>query len=187
MNSLLGYLWSNCFFFRQVFLLISHKAGKAKWIEKRSVLSNQHLLGVDWTQRPCQGILLWLILFKGPLQGFLLLICPIRLQRPCFGFLVRFTVVGLPFSNACRIASSVALFVLFFVILLLTTFSAHSRDFVSYWLVVTCNYVIISTSILLRALFYSKVVNNWRRSLTETFFINIFFFYVRSCPPSHFS
>ena len=26
-------------FFRQVFLLISHKAGKAKWIEKRSVRS----------------------------------------------------------------------------------------------------------------------------------------------------
>ena len=43
MNSLLGYLWSNCFFFRQVFLLISHKAGKAKWIEKHSVLSNQSL------------------------------------------------------------------------------------------------------------------------------------------------
>ena len=39
MNSLLGYLWSNCFFFRQVFLLISHKARKAKWIEKRSVRS----------------------------------------------------------------------------------------------------------------------------------------------------
>ena len=39
MNSLLGYLWSNCFFFCQVFLLISHKAGKAKWIEKRSVRS----------------------------------------------------------------------------------------------------------------------------------------------------
>ena len=39
MNSLLGYLWSNCFFFRQVFLLISHKARKAKWIEKRSVHS----------------------------------------------------------------------------------------------------------------------------------------------------
>ena len=40
MNSLLGYLWSKCFFFsRQVFLLISHKARKAKWIEKRSVRS----------------------------------------------------------------------------------------------------------------------------------------------------
>ena len=39
MNSLLGYSWSNCFFFRQVFLLISHKARKAKWIEKRSVRS----------------------------------------------------------------------------------------------------------------------------------------------------
>ena len=39
MNSLLGYLWSNCFFFHQLSLLISHKAGKAKWIEKRSVRS----------------------------------------------------------------------------------------------------------------------------------------------------
>ena len=39
MNSLLRYLWSNCFLFRHVFLLISHKAGKAKWIEKRSVRS----------------------------------------------------------------------------------------------------------------------------------------------------
>jgi len=28
------------------------------------------LLGVDWTQRPCQGILLWLILFKGPSRDF---------------------------------------------------------------------------------------------------------------------
>ena len=36
---LISYLWSNCFFFRQVFLLISNKAGKAKWIEKRSVRS----------------------------------------------------------------------------------------------------------------------------------------------------
>ena len=101
--------------------------------------------------------------------------------------------MGLSFSNACRIASSVALFVLaslvfqflvfrfylsyfvhyflcglffsiffalFFVIFLLTPLSALSRDFVSYSLVVTCNYVITSTSILFKALFYSKVVNN---------------------------
>ena len=108
----------------------------------------------------------------------------------------------LSFSNACRIASSVKLFVLaslvfmfylayfvhcslcglfsiffallilFFVIFLLTPLSALSRDFVSYSLVVTCNYVITSTSILFKALFYSKVVDNWRRSLTETFLLN---------------
>ena len=120
--------------------------------------------------------------------------------------------MGLSFSNACRIASSVALFVLaslvfqflvfrfylsyfvhyflcslffsiffallilFFVIFLLTPLSALSRDFVSYSLVVTCNYVIISTSILFKALSYSKVVNNWRRSLTETFLLNFLSF-----------
>ena len=28
------------------------------------------LLGVDWTQRPCQGISLWFILFKGPSRDF---------------------------------------------------------------------------------------------------------------------
>ena len=120
--------------------------------------------------------------------------------------------MGLSFSNACRIASSVALFVLaslvfqflvfrfylsyfvhyflcglffsiffallilFFVIFLLTPLSALSRDFVSYSLVVTCNYVITSTSILFKALSYSKVVNNWRRSLTETFLLNFLSF-----------
>ena len=65
-----------------------------------------------------------------------------------------------------------ALLILFFVIFLLTPLSALSRDFVSYSLVVTCNYVITSTSILFKALFYSKVVDNWRRSLTETFLLN---------------
>ena len=35
----ISYIWSNCFFFCQVFPLISNKAGKAKWIEKRSVRS----------------------------------------------------------------------------------------------------------------------------------------------------
>ena len=121
--------------------------------------------------------------------------------------------VGLSFSNACRIASSVALFVfvslvfwslvfrfylsyfvhyflcglffsifcalliLFFVIFLLTLLSAVSRDFVSYSLVVTFNYVITSTSILFKALFYSKVVNNWRRSQTETSLLNFLSFF----------
>ena len=120
--------------------------------------------------------------------------------------------MGLSFSNACRIASSVALFVLaslvfqflvfrfylsyfvhyflcglffsiffallilFFVIFLLKPLSALSRDFVSYSLVVTCNYVITSTSILFKALSYSKVVNIWRRSLTETFLLNFLSF-----------
>ena len=69
-----------------------------------------------------------------------------------------------------------ALLILFFVIFLLTPLSALSRDFVSYSLVVTCNYVITSTSILFKALFYSKVVNNWRRSLTETFLLNFLSF-----------
>ena len=69
-----------------------------------------------------------------------------------------------------------ALLILFFVIFLLTPLSALSRDFVSYSLVVTCNYVITSTSILFKALFYSKVVNNWRRSLTETFSLNFLSF-----------
>ena len=42
-----------------------------------------------------------------------------------------------------------ALLILFFVIFLLAPLSALSRDFLSYSLVVTCNYVITSTSILL--------------------------------------
>ena len=67
-----------------------------------------------------------------------------------------------------------ALLILFFVIFLLAPLSALSHDFVSYSLVVTCNYVITSTSILFRALCYSKVVNNWRRSLTKTFLLNFF-------------
>ena len=69
-----------------------------------------------------------------------------------------------------------ALLILFFVIFLLTPLSALSRDFVSYSLDVTCNYVITSTSILFKALFYSKVVNNRRRSLTETFSLNFLSF-----------
>ena len=64
-----------------------------------------------------------------------------------------------------------ALLILFFVIFFLAPLSALSRDFVSYSLVVTRNYVITSTSILFKALFSSKVVNNWR-SLTETFLLN---------------
>ena len=120
--------------------------------------------------------------------------------------------MGLSFSNASHIASSVALFVLasllfwflgfkfylsylvhyflygmffsiffallilFFVIFLLALLSALSRDFVSYSLVVICNYVITSTLILFKALFYSKVVNSWRRSLTETFLLNFLSF-----------
>ena len=64
-----------------------------------------------------------------------------------------------------------ALLILFFVIFFLAPLSALSRDFVSYSLVVTRNYVITSTSILFKALFCSKVVNNWR-SLTETFLLN---------------
>ena len=69
-----------------------------------------------------------------------------------------------------------ALLILFFVIFLLTPLSALSRDFVSYSLVVTCNYVITSTSILFKALFYSKVVNYWRRSLTEMFLLHFLYF-----------
>ena len=42
---------------------------------------------------------------------------------------------------------------------------------------VTCHYVITSTSILFKALFYSKVVNNWRRSQTEKSLLNFFIFF----------
>ena len=80
-----------------------------------------------------------------------------------------------------------ALSILFFVIFLLKPLSALSRDFVSYSVVVACNYVITSTSILFKALFHSQFVNNWRKSLTETFLLNFLsFFNVRSCPSSHF-
>ena len=80
-----------------------------------------------------------------------------------------------------------ALSILFFVIFLLKPLSALSRDFVSYSVVVACNYVITSTSILFKALFRSQFVNNWRKSLTETFLLNFLsFLNVRSCPSSHF-
>ena len=80
-----------------------------------------------------------------------------------------------------------ALSILFFVIFLLKPLSALSRDFVSYSVVVACNYVITSTSILFKALFHSQFVNNWRKSLTETFLLNFLsFFNDRSCPSSHF-
>ena len=52
----------------------------------------------------------------------------------------------------------------------------RASDFLSYSLVVTFNYVITGTSILFKALFYSKVVNNCRRSLTETFLLNFLSF-----------
>ena len=70
-----------------------------------------------------------------------------------------------------------ALMILFSVIFLLTPLSARSGDFLSYSLVVTCNYVITSTSILFKALSHSKVVNNWRRSVAETFLLNFFIFF----------
>ena len=69
-----------------------------------------------------------------------------------------------------------ALLILFFVIFLFTPLSALLRDFVPYSRVVTCNYVITSTSILFKALFYSKVANNRRRSPTETFLLNFLSF-----------
>ena len=50
-----------------------------------------------------------------------------------------------------------ALLILFFVIFLLTPLSALSRDFVSYSLVVTCNYVITSTSSLFKFFFIQKL------------------------------
>ena len=77
----------------------------------------------------------------------------------------------------------------FSVIFLLAPLSTLSHDFVSYSLVVTFNYVITSTSILSKALCYSKVVNNWRRSLIKTFllnFLNIFLCQKLSTSPFFF-
>ena len=88
-------------------------------------------------------------------------------QSPFLGFCQPF--------RCCFFSIFFVLLILFFVIFLWTPLSALSYDFVSYSLVVTCNCVITSTLILFKALFYSKVVNNWR-SLTETFLLNFLSF-----------
>ena len=63
-----------------------------------------------------------------------------------------------------------ALLILFFAIFLLTPLSALSRDFVSYSLAATCNYVITSTLILFKALLSnrSQMTSKCGKNISDT-------------------
>ena len=75
-------------------------------------------------------------------------------------------------SRNMRLVFSIffALLILFFVIFLLTPLSALSRDFVSYSLAATCNYVITSTLILFKALLSnrSQMTSKCGKNISDT-------------------